>query len=134
MALPAEAGFQFLSFCDGVVTLSVPRQDLGNWYPKEGWVSPDKERMASALADQYGLTLGEPPDDRGLLPPPFGKSTIHHHLELRDRLDAMIVAHPCYLKVRIFKHASPTGCVRPVAIPIRFLSRLLQDLSALYQP
>ena len=43
-ALPTEAGFAFVSYCDRNVTMSVPKQDLADWYPDKGWISPAKEK------------------------------------------------------------------------------------------
>jgi len=60
--LPTEAGFSFLSFSDHCATLSVPPQDLAEWYPPEGWLTPEKERLATAIAAQYQLALCQPPD------------------------------------------------------------------------
>src|SRR3974377_2215684 len=48
--LLSEAGFSFLSFSEGIVTLTVPEQDLATWYPEHGWIAPEKEKLARALA------------------------------------------------------------------------------------
>src|SRR5260221_6331709 len=60
--LLTEAGFSFLSFSRGLVTLTVPEQDLTNWYPEQGWIAPEKEMTARAVAEKYELSLYEPPD------------------------------------------------------------------------
>src|SRR5512137_343436 len=61
--LLTEAGFGFLSISAGVVTLSVPHQDLASWHPEKGWIVPEKERIARAIAEKHGLSLSEPPDE-----------------------------------------------------------------------
>jgi len=48
-ALPTEAGFAFVSYCDRNVTMSVPNQDLADWYPEKGWISQAKEQARSWL-------------------------------------------------------------------------------------
>ncbi len=50
--LLTEAGFTFLSFPKGLVTLTVPERDLTNWYPEQGWIAPAKEKIARALAEK----------------------------------------------------------------------------------
>lgn len=134
-ALPTEAGFAFLSFCSGIVTLSVPHQDLANWYPEQGWVVPEKEKIARAIAGKYGLLLGEPPDEPSSCRFPCSDAAnTHHHLELRNRWDAIIVAHPNYLKVRMFGASPESRYVWDAKTPVLLGPDLLQDLSALYQP
>jgi hypothetical protein len=48
-ALPTEAGFRFLSFSDCFVTLTVPRQELVNWYRASDLVVPKKEGLREQL-------------------------------------------------------------------------------------
>src|SRR5258708_20178715 len=60
-ALPAEAGFAFVSYCERNVTMSVPKQDLADWYPEKGWISQPQEKAAQAIPKKYELTLSEPP-------------------------------------------------------------------------
>lgn len=132
--LPTEAGFAFLSFCSGMVTLSVPLQDLANWYPEQGWIAPEKERNARAIAEKYGLLLGEPPDEPSTYRYPSSSSANkRHHLELWNRWDAIIVAHPNYLKVRLFGASSESRYVSDAKMPLLLGPDVLQDLSALYQ-
>lgn len=134
-ALPTEAGFSFLSFCSGIVTLSVPHQDLANWHPEKGWIVAEKERLAGAIAEKYGLSLSEPPDESSsFLFPRSEAENIHHHMELRNRWDAIIVAHPNYLKVRMFGASPESRYVWDARTPVLLGPDLLQDLSALYQP
>lgn len=128
-----EAGFGFLSFSKGFVTLSVPQQDRATWYPKDGWIVPEKERLATAIAEKHGLLLSEPPDEPSncRYPSPDG-SKGHHHLELSNRWEAIVIAHPNYLKVRLFG-ATPQGrYVAGAKEPLPLAPDLLQDLSALY--
>ena len=58
--LLSEAGFGFLSISNGVVTLSVPHQDLESWHSEQGWMPPEKERIAKAIAEKHRLSLSEP--------------------------------------------------------------------------
>ena len=133
-ALPTEAGFAFLSFSDDFMTLSVPQQELANWYPDKGWIVAGKERIARALAKKYGLSLYEPVDVASsdwLAQAESG--VIHHHLEFCDRWQTVIVVHPQYLKVRQFGESPAHRYVRETHCPLKFGPDLLQDLSALYQ-
>jgi hypothetical protein len=133
-ALPAESGFAFLSFSDGCVTLSVPRQNPAYWYPKKGWIAAEKERMARAIAAKYQLSLCEPPDQTpSCLFPRSDPPTIHHHLELTNQVETIVVAHPHYLKIRLFGAAPPGWHVWNAQTPVPLGPELLQDLSALYQ-
>lgn len=134
-AVPTEAGFMFLTYCDRYVTLGVPRQDLVKWYPEKGWIVVEKEEMARTIAIKYGLSLCEPPDTD--ISQPASQSVApkhHHHLELSLDREAVIVAHPKYLKVRLFNATAATLCLRGVQTPLTLDPELLQDLSALYQP
>ncbi len=102
-ALPPEAGFGFVSLSGGFVTLSVPPQDLAHWHPETGWIVPEKERVASGIAERYGLFLHEPPDVNSSYLDPGSESTRpRHHLEFSDHRDAVVIAHPSFLKVRLF--------------------------------
>jgi len=133
-ALLAEAGFAFVSFSGGVVTLSVPQQDLANWYPEKGWIVPEKERVARAVAEKYDLLVGEPPDETsGFLFPGSGARNVHHHLELRNRWETVIVAHPTYLKVRVFSATRENRATGDAKKPLLLGPDLLHDLSALYE-
>ena len=134
IALPTEAGFTFLSFSGGVVTLSVPKQDLAKWYPEQGWVSPEKEEMAKSLGEKYGLTLCEPPDrSSSSWFPDFEQARVHHHLELVARRETIVVVHPQYLKVRMYCDIADTGFTKQAAKPLALGSDLLEELSALYR-
>jgi hypothetical protein len=123
--LPTEADFEFLCFRKGCVTLSVPLQDDACWHPAHGWISPEKEKVAALLAKKYKLMLSEPPDAglRSLVP--CGMA-IRHHIQLWNRKETIVIAHPEFLKVRLY--ASDTGLVFP-PVP-----GLLKDLAALYRP
>jgi hypothetical protein len=133
-ALPIEAGFKFLSFSDWFVTLTVPRQELANWYPEKGWIVPEKEGIARAIAKKYELFFFEPPDvNSSALYPQSDSPGPHHHLELNNREETVVVAHPQYLKIRLFK--GPSGFVHALGarIPLLLSPELLQDLSFLYK-
>jgi hypothetical protein len=134
-ALPTEAGFDFLSYSDGCVTLTVPRQDPADWYPEEGWIRPAKEEIARAIAEKHGLTLCEPPDQSSnfLFPaadPPFES---RHHLELINQVETVVVAHPQYLKVRVYGAASVARYLWSAQAPLSLGPELLADLAALYR-
>lgn len=129
MELPAEAGFKFLCYCDRFVTLGVPHQNPANWYPEDGWIMPDKERIARAIAEKYGLSLCEPPD---MIYPWFRAPKPHHHLQLSNEKEIVIVIHPQYLKVRLFVATSATRSVQSTQKPFH-CEDLLQDLSELYR-
>jgi len=132
--LPSEAGFTFLSLSGGVVTLSVPHQDLAKGYPEQRWVTPDKENTAREIAEKYELSLCEPPDlPSNFLYPDPEQATAHHHLEFINRRETVVVAHPKYLKVRINRDA-PDGTFHAKASrPLALGPELLQDLAALYR-
>lgn len=130
--LPAEAGFGFLSYSDGVVLLSVPPQDPMEWYPETGWIRPGKERIARAIATKFQWTFCEPPDVAPHFVRPSADS-IHHHIELMDSMQTLVVAHPHYLKVRLYGSGSRPGygCTISQALPLD--PDLLRDLAALYE-
>lgn len=129
MELPSEAGFAFLCYCDRFVTLSVPHQDPANWYPERGWILPGKEKIARSIAEKHGLSLCEPPD---MLYPWFRAPNPHHHLQLSNQKEIVIIIHPQYLKIRLFVATSATRSVRSTQKPF-FCQDLLQDLAGLYQ-
>lgn len=129
-----EAGFGFLNFADGFVTLSVPPQDLANWYPDRGWIALEKERIAKAIAEKHQLSVFEPPDQNtSTLFPPSNPPEIHHHLELSNRWETVVVAHPFYLKVRLFGTKSEFLYNLLVHNPLELRADLLEDLCTLYQ-
>ncbi|HYK87946.1 MAG TPA: hypothetical protein VE398_04205 [Acidobacteriota bacterium] len=129
--LPTEAGLKFLSFSGGVVTLSVPQQNLAKWYPDKGWIAPEKVKTAQAIANKYELSLSEPPDLASLryLDP----DCVHHHLELATRRETVVVAHPRYLKVRVYRDVADGVFTMKARKPLALGPELLQDLSALYR-
>ena len=132
--LPGEAGFGFLSYSDGFATLTVPHQELADWYSEKGWIAADKERIAKAIAEKHQLSLSEPPDETpSSLFPPSDPPNFHHHLELSNRWETVVVAHPYYLKVRLFGATSAILYARLAQSPLQLSTELLQDLSALYQ-
>jgi hypothetical protein len=127
--LPSEAGFEFVSYCERFVTLSVPKQEDACWFPEKGWILPEKEKLARTLAEKYGLSLCMPPDALYVCcdaPQP------HHHLEMSNKWETIIVAHPRYLKVRAFAATDPTRSTRTALRPLQMGPELLKDLSGLY--
>lgn len=133
-ALFPEDGFTFVSLSGGYATFSVPPQDLAKWYRENGWIAPEKEIIARVIAKKCGLLLYEPPDEcRPFESPEFGSSRMCHHLELADNSVTIVVAHPHYLKVRLFDRAEK------IPLPLRgdFLEQLaalyLEELAALYR-
>jgi hypothetical protein len=128
--LPHEAGFAFLSYGNRFAMLSVPQQNLANWYPETGWIRAEKETIASAIAEKYNLSLCEPPDS---VYPPLDPPDPHHHLQLNDRRETIVIVHPQYLKVRLFGTTVPTIYAGTAHRPLLLGPDLLQDLSAFYQ-
>ena len=131
--LLSEAGFCFLSFSCGVVTLTVPEQDLTSWYPQKGWIAPQKEQLARAIAQKYELSLYVPVDAAtSFWHPPSDPPAAHHHLELTDHWQTVVVIHPHYLKVRLYGKSSALPHLAETLCPLQLDSNLLRDLSALY--
>jgi len=128
-----EAGFSFLSFSRGLVTLTVPEQDLTSWYPEQGWIAPAKENVARAIAEKYELSLYEPFDKaRNVWHPPKAPEVAHHHVEMSDGWQTVIIAHPHYLKVRVLGRNGRFRYDREAVYPVVLGPEILQDLSALY--
>ena len=133
--LPSEAGFTFLSFANAFVTLTVPPQNEADWYhPERSWLLPGKERIGAAMAQHYGFSMNQPPDKTtSPLPPSPDCPSIRRHLEFADRWQTAIVAHPCYLRVRLYGAICKTRWWE-AREPLSYAPALLQDLSALYRP
>ena len=131
--LLSEAGFGFLTLCGGFVTLTVPEQDLKRWYPEQRWLAPEKEMTAQAIAQKYELSLSEPIDMGtgfwGVVNDPLGA---HHHIELRDRRQTVIIAHPRYLKVRVLGSPERYQEQLEARCLVDLGPEILQDLSVLY--
>lgn len=130
-ALPIEEGFTFLCYSDKFLTFSVPAQDLANWHPETGWINPQKELIARAIAKKYDLTLCEPPD---ALHSYADFPNHHHHLEFVDRRETVITAHPEYLKLRLFSGMFGSNYSQSEQRPLSISPDLLKELSALYKP
>ena len=124
---PAEAGFAFLSYCNRFVMFGVPKQDLANWYPERGWIRQEKEKIAKEIAEKYGFTLCEPPDVKD---PCSDAPNPHHHLQLSNRQEPIVIIHPQFLKVRLFGLAGHNTHAQK---PLHQKCELLKDLSALYR-
>ena len=131
--LPGEAGFAFLSFSCGHVTLTVPRQNPDDWYATKGWITPGKERIAKEVAQKYGYQLYEPFDDSLVLYPEAATSVIHHHLALSDQRQTVIVAHPLFLKICLVGKSPCHTYERKGQFPLPLGPDLLKDLSTLYE-
>ncbi len=133
--LLSEVGFGFLSISNGVVALSVPHQDLASWHSEHTWMPPEKEKIAQAIADKHHLSLSEPPSTASSFLYPSGEPVNpHHHLVFSNRWEPIVIAHPHYLKVRLFGAAPDARYDPNVRTPLPLSPDLLQDLSALYQP
>ena len=122
--LPTQEGFKFLCFHDRCITLEVPAQDASSWHQGSEWISREKENIATELARRHGLFLSEPPDASAafVTSDPCAPG---HHLQFWNRLETIIVAHPEFLKIRLYA----TG----KNLPLRLDPDLLKDLSALYK-
>ena len=66
--------------------------------------------------------------------PQLNSPNPHHHLELCNRRDTIVIAHPNYLKIRLFSTSSGTLHAGGPQVPLLLDSALLHDLAALYQP
>jgi hypothetical protein len=128
--LPIESGFAFLSYCDRFVTLNVPQQDLANWYQEKGRILLAKEKIARAIADKCGLTVCEPPD---MFHRCLNSPNLHHHLELNNRQETILIIHPRFLKIRLFVATSLTHDAQTAQRPLDLGPNLLEDLSTLYK-
>jgi len=120
--LRPEEGFKFLCFWDGCVTLLVPPQVENSWYPKAGWIASAKEKTAIEFAKRCGLILSEPPDvpltcDLAL--------NAHHHLRFSNRNEIVVIAHPKFLKVRLYATINH--------IALKWSKGILREISALYR-
>jgi hypothetical protein len=124
-ALLPEDGFTFVSLSEGCATFNVPPQEPAKWYRENGLITPEKETIAEVVAEKCGLSLYEPPDES--LPsqsPEFGSSRMFHHLALTDDSETIVVAHPHYLKIRLFGFVDKR--------PLRLRRNILEQLAALY--
>jgi hypothetical protein len=130
-AFPSEDGFTFVCLCKGWVTFRVPPQNLVRWYPETGWITPAKEAIARSIAEECGLSLFEPPDEKFSYSP--AESDGHHHLEMSHESETVVIAHPRYLKIRLLDSATQ----RPLKLPKDLLGRLaalyLEHFAALYR-
>jgi hypothetical protein len=135
-ALPAEAGFEFLSFSNRFVTLSVPKQNADSWYRDKGWVTEEKEKCARKIAEKYGLSLYQPPDAVGnhhVTPQSQASSHSCHHLEMSHNREIVIVVHPHYLKVRLFQATGTSHNASHGPRLSHLGPELLKDIACLYQ-
>lgn len=132
-ALPSEAGFGFLSFSCGYVTLTVPRQNPENWYTTKGWITLRKEGIAKDLAKKYGLLFYEPFDDSLALYPELVSPVTHHHLALADQRQTVILAHPLFPKICLYGSPADHVYRHNQRRPLQLGPDLLHDISPLYQ-
>jgi len=131
--LLTEAAFSFLSFSRGLVTLTVPEQDPTIWYPEQGWIAPEKEMTARAIAEKYELSFYEPVDRvTSYWLPATVPELAHHHIQMNDRFQTVIVAHPQYLKVRVLGRSARYRYDWEALCPVHLGPEILRDLSALY--
>lgn len=130
--LPAEMGFTFLSFSDGYVTLTVPKQNPDGWYANKDWITPEKENIARAIAEKYEWMLAEPMDGPWSLHPPSETGVVHHHLVLADHRQTIVVAHPLFLKICLLGKPPHQIYGRHSSFPLPLGPDLLREISALY--
>jgi hypothetical protein len=123
-------GFSILCFSDGCLTLSVPDQKLDDWYPKDSWITPKKEEIARMIAEKHGLTFCEPPDKLNYIVLP---AEAHHHVELVTRWEAVVVAHPFYLKLRLYSTRSADRSLWTPQASLLAAEDLIRELVALYR-
>jgi hypothetical protein len=127
--LPAAlTGFSFLCFSDLFVTLAVPPQNLEKWCAPPRWIAEGKEELARKIAEDFHLMVCEPPDQLSYIIAP---RDAHHHLEFVTLSETVAVAHPLYIKLRLFSQT--TKCFnrsREVLPPIVPLFREIAQLYA----
>lgn len=121
--LRPEAGFGFLCFHNGCVTFSVPRQDDRAWHPVTGWICHRKEELAEGFGKKHKLSVSEPPDTSLLFQLP-NNAWMHHHFRFYDRRETIVIAHPEFLKIRLYDSDKQ--------LPLPRKPGFLADLSALY--
>jgi hypothetical protein len=131
-ALPIELGFSFLSFSHGYVTMSVPEQDPADWYLEDGGILIGKTEIAKWISAKHGLSLYEPVDASAKFYE-NGSLFVRCHLEFADRRQTVIIAHPCYLKVRLFGVSPEHRYACEMLLPLPLGPDLLENLSELYQ-
>lgn len=113
--------------------MSVPPQNSTTWYPEQGRIEAEKERIAWIISEKYGLSVGKPPDEPlRCLFQRSERTNCHRHLEFANRWETIIVAHPIFLKVRMIGTTSGMRYVPKGTGPLLFRPELLQDLSTLY--
>lgn len=131
--LPAEEGFTFLGLSDGCATFSVPKQDPSTWYRERGWLSAQKEAIGKSIGQKYGLHLYEPPDASSTFRFPVSDSLeIHHHLALGNAWETLIIAHPRYLKIRLFCSETSSRHLSDATLEELLGPSVLRDVAALY--
>jgi hypothetical protein len=133
-SVPAEAGFAFLNYSAGFALLSVPPQNPVDWYPQKGWITAEKERVAQGIAEKHGFSVFEPVDTCVGFCPTNGSPPARHHVEFSDRRQTLVVAHPQYLKVRLYGRSPDHRYEWESMSPIAFDPDLLGDLATLYRP
>jgi hypothetical protein len=113
--------------------LAVPPQEMSDWYNDQGWISPEKEKTARVIAKKYGLLLFEPVDSTSTFQDLQTSATrVHHHLEMTNGRQTIIVAHPQFLKIRLFGKTPEHLYAWEALCPLPHRCELLQDISTLY--
>lgn len=95
---PFHSLFRPICYSEGCVMFSVPPQDAAEWYGESSWLAPAKEAVAQRIANDFRLSICEPPDN---LSEVVIKPEAHHHLEFIANHEVIAAAHPAFLKVRI---------------------------------
>lgn len=97
------AEFSFISFSNSFVTFAVPPQRTEAWCATHRWIAEEKEELARQIGAEFGLMVCEPPDQLSYIISP---RDAHHHLEFASLTETMAVAHPKYLKLRLFSQTT----------------------------
>ena len=126
-----EDGFTFVCLCHGWATFRVPPQNLMRWYPETGWISPAKEAIAKSIAQDCGLSLFEPPDEKFPFSPAHSEG--HHHLEMSRESETVVIAHPRYLKIHLFDSETHSPLPLPKDLLERLAALYLEQFAALYR-
>ena len=112
-------------------TRSRPLREDG---PEENWIAPEKEATAKAIAEKCGLSLYEPPDEIFVFRSPESDSSkVHHHLEMGSGSETIVIAHPRYLKIRLFEIETKKPLLLPGDLLERLAALYLEHLAALYR-
>ena len=115
------------------MALSVPEQDLAEWYEGNGSISSVKKWLAALIGEQHKLSVKEMALVRPDCLLTTGESTSTHScLVFIHDFQAMVVASPVALKVRMLEASSARTSWDSTEPPPEW-SHLLPDFSLLFE-